>query len=298
MNLSEKAKRRLIVAIAREQEAQEIIDAIESDSGGGGGTDILPSANQMVYVNGLAGNDTTGDGSYNKPFASVIKAMTTITDATQTKPYVISLQAGRQIETGDLLIKPYVFIVGAMQRATYLRVNGGSIKPHSSHSSGSSWVGLKNLYLGGSTVINWDLQAIGGNNCIMVIEDCTVTGAFTYKGRNAGGGDYLEWYGGIMLGTLTLDTVLAQLQGGVYTAATTMTNTQGLSFLASSIVNCAFYSGLNCSIQTIELTNVSYPNSSSNLTTTGTVAISSYRGMPPVSRQTLSGGTTVDNLDT
>ena len=117
-------------------------------------TSVVPTVSQKVYVNFLSGSDTTGNGSYGKPFKSAAKAMDSITDAQSSKPYTIALQSARQIETGDFLWKPYVFIAGDMQRATYFRVNSGQIKPHASHASANSWVGLKNLYLGGGTQIN------------------------------------------------------------------------------------------------------------------------------------------------
>lgn len=262
----------------------------------------LPATSQLVFVNSVSGSDVTcpatpcGDGSLDRPYASVINAMSTISDATQNKPYAIMLLAGRQIETGDLFIKPYVSIVGSVQRATYFRVNSGQIKPHSSHSTGTSWVALKNLYLGGGTVINWDLQALGGSNNVFVIEDCTTTGSITFKGRNSGGGDYVEVYGGVQLSTVLLDSTLFQLQNWAVAGAITVTNTQASAGLSGTMIGVTAYNGINLTLPTVELTDVRYPGTS-GLTTTGTITVSSYYGVPPVARRTLSGGTTLNQAD-
>lgn len=258
--------------------------------------EVVPSSNQMVYVSYLAGSDITGTGSYDKPYQTVAYAMSTISDASQNKPYVIALQANRQIETGDVFIKPYTFIVGMEQRATYIRVNGGQFKPDTSHGTVSSWVGFKNLYIGGSTVINWDLQALGGSNCVMVIENCTSSGSFIFKGRNSGGGDYLEWYGGaIEIGAVTLDSVYAQLQSLEIGGATAFTNTQSIAGLSSTANNCVFDSSLSItSVATMYLNNNAYL---STLTTVGTVGIQSYKGLPVPASCTFSGGTTITHLD-
>lgn len=257
---------------------------------------VIPSTNEMVYVNSLSGSDVTGDGSYDKPFASVNYALTTISDASSTKPYAIMLQANRQVETGDLLLKPYVFIIGAMQRASYIRVNGGSIKPDSSYGSTAGWTGFKNVYIGGSTAINWDLQALGGSNCVMVIEDCTVSGNLTFKGRNAGGGDYLEWYGGIGIGTLTLDSVYTQIQQAEFGGLVTVTNTQAITGNAINLNAAVLDSGIAITSSNSTLVNVGYGNGV-GVTTTGTMTITSYKGLPAKSVRSLSGGTTVVNVD-
>lgn len=257
---------------------------------------VLPSTNQVAYVSYLSGNDSTGDGSYDKPFKTIIYAMTTITDATQNKPYVIQLLADRQIETADILVKPYVSIVGLGQRATYIRSPGFNIKPDPSHATNNSWVLLKNFYLGGGTGINWDLNSLGGSNCVLIIEGITNSGILTYKGRNAGGGDYLEMYVGIQFGTVTLDSVYAQVQTWEVVSQVNLTNSQGISGTGATLNNIVLDSNMVIDGATVALNNVAWEGTTT-LTTTNTVTIDSFRGLPPVSRQTLSGGTTITQSD-
>jgi len=273
------------------------LSAADWTSFNGKAPNILPSSNQAVFVNYLAGSDSTGNGSFGLPFQTVAHAMTTITDASQNKPYAIILLGARQIETGDLFIKPYTFIVGQMQRASYLRVNGGSIKPDPSHATGTSWVGFSNVYIGGATALNWDLHSVGGSNCTMVISNCTLSGNFTYNGRNAGGGDFLEMYVGIVIGTTTLDSVYTQIQSFETGGLLSCTNSQAVSGLSGTINNCVLDSGIAINaVATLFLNNVCY-GAGVGITTTGTVGLTSFRGLPATSLRTLSGGTTTTNID-
>jgi hypothetical protein len=257
---------------------------------------VLPTTNQMVFVNSLAGSNVTGTGSYDNPYATVAYAMTQITDASSTKPYVIALQANRQVETTDVFMKPYTFIVGQGQRAAYMRINGGgALRPDPSHATANSWVGLYNLYLGGSSPIIWDLQALGGSNCEFIIQNCTVTGSFTYKGRNSGGGDYLEAYDGILFGPLTLDSTNCQMQGLELVNGVTVTNTQaGPS--SCTFESCVFDTSSSVDSTTVNMYNNAY-GSGVTLTTTGTMTINSFRGLPSKANRSFSGTTTVVNID-
>lgn len=256
-------------------------------------THVIPTTNQIVYVSSLSGSNITGDGSYDNPWATVSYAMTQITDSGSNKPYTISILAARQVETADVLWKPYVFIVGSMQRASYIRINGGSFKPDTSMTA-NSWIGFSNIYVGGGTAINMNMQAIGGNNLEFVIENCTISGTLNIQGRNAGGGDFLEMYNCLVLGAVTLDSVLFQIQSTEFGAAVTVTNTQ-----ATSATGTLEFSTLDVSFTTAETTflnDVAYAGGAT-LTTTAAITLDSYRGLPPTSQLTLFAGTTVTHRD-
>lgn len=261
-------------------------------------TRVLPSNAQMVYVSYLSGSDVTGNGSYDKPYQTVAFAMTTITDASSNKPYVVALQGARQIETTDIFMKPYTFIVGQMQRATYIRINGGgALKPDASFATNAGWCGLGNLYWGGSSPITWDLQALGGSNNVFVVQNCTLTGTLQFLGRNAGGGDFLEIYTGITLGAVTIDSVNTQLQSLEIAGTLSLQNTQSVSGLGFNANNLTMDAAVTINaVSSATFSNVAW-QSASSLTTVGTVALTSYRGLPPTASRTLSGGTTVTNVD-
>jgi hypothetical protein len=263
---------------------------------------VIPSTNQRVHVNYLSGSDSTGNGSYEKPFKSVQVALASITDATINKPYTIFLGANRQIETGDVFLKPYTFIVGDVQRSTYFRINSGSLKPSTDHATTSSWTGLANLYFGGSSVLNWDLQALGGNNCTFLIQNCTMSGPVTFKGRNAGGGDFLETYVGLELTSLTMDSTYFQIQSIEIGGAVSITNTQGVSGLSGTFRNVCFDDNVTIDATggaiTAYMEQNNFCGAANTLTTIGTVAVEAdARALPPTSRQTLSVGTTLTIKD-
>jgi len=313
-------------AIPNNEVSEKILDMIEAfDEGGGGGpltTDIvsegivnkyytearvnanvdnklatkagkvLPVASQYVYVNYISGNDSTGDGASDTPFKTINAAMTAIVDASQNKPYVIGLLGARQIETGDILVKPYVSIIGMGQRATYIRSTGFNIKPHSDHATGTSWVLLKNFYLGGGTGINWDLQALGGSDSALIIENLTIGGILTCKGRSAGN-DVLEIYTSNQLGVITLDSILSQFQACKLSGQLNITNVLSIAGTIATLNNTIIENSANVTSTNVALNNCAYPGTS-GITTTGTVVIDSYRGVPPVARQSLSVGTTLN----
>lgn len=70
---------------------------------------IAPSSSRMVYVS-KGGNDITGNGTTNNPFATIPKAMTSIVDAAPTKRYSIMVGPGNYIESFSL--KANVMVIG------------------------------------------------------------------------------------------------------------------------------------------------------------------------------------------
>lgn len=81
----------------------------------------LPEISQMIYVNAL-GSDITGDGTIVKPFATVSHSMTTITDASWEKRYLINVGPGNYID--DIVWKAWVFVNGMIPGTTRL---GGNV---------------------------------------------------------------------------------------------------------------------------------------------------------------------------
>jgi len=67
------------------------------------------SSARMVYVS-KGGNDNTGDGTMNSPFATIPKAMTSIVDAAPTNRYSIMVGPGDYIES--LSLKANVMVIG------------------------------------------------------------------------------------------------------------------------------------------------------------------------------------------
>ncbi|WP_246289144.1 hypothetical protein [Bacillus haikouensis] len=79
-----------------------------------------PIATQVVYVN-KAGNDATADGSECNPFFTVTAAMASITDASPTKRYAISIGPGSFTEP-LIHLKANVQLVGTSSLLTRLSI--------------------------------------------------------------------------------------------------------------------------------------------------------------------------------
>jgi hypothetical protein len=90
---------------------------------------------QILYVS-KNGNDTTGNGSTNKPFLTISGAMNSITDASPTKRYAVHVAPGNYTETDILKIKPNVFIVG--EDKNIVRIAATSFEMHSTFNANSS----------------------------------------------------------------------------------------------------------------------------------------------------------------
>lgn len=76
---------------------------------GPGFSPIAPSSSRMVYVN-KGGNDTSGDGTINNPFITILKALTSIDDASPNKRYSVLVGPGTYNESFSL--KANVIIIG------------------------------------------------------------------------------------------------------------------------------------------------------------------------------------------
>src|SRR5271168_2791577 len=77
---------------------------------GSSGSSPLPINSQIVFVS-ITGNDITGNGSFNAPYATTEHAMTTITDALWEKRYVIEVGPGNY--TDNITWKAWVYVNGS-----------------------------------------------------------------------------------------------------------------------------------------------------------------------------------------
>lgn len=190
-----------------------------------------PTQNQIYYVNGNAGDDVNGDGTYNKPFATIMHAMGLITTANASNRFIIKILGSKLQEPTNIVLKGYVYIVGDHLDGTYIRINGGagSITPDPATTI-STRCGLQNIYLGGGTSINWDLFDNGPNtgtpSCLLVLDGVTVTGNFTYKGRTPTI-DFLEIYDSYIFGTTLLDACQANSFTTTFQGAVTISTVNG-----------------------------------------------------------------------
>ena len=158
---------------------------------------------QMKYV-ATSGNNSTGDGSQEKPYLTITAAMNAITDASATKRYVIRIAAGNYTET-NVVLKANVFIVGETKESVRIT---GAISLHSSFSgSADNRSGFSMVTLLSAANFNWTtvtsaagklymnevvfastVNMYGYNNAIAQaqFDSCIIFGNVTISGINVG----------------------------------------------------------------------------------------------------------------
>lgn len=185
-----------------------------------------------AYVDGLAGgvisidqakfvakngNDTTGDGTLGKPYASISKALTDITDATPTKRYAIMVSPGNYTEAA-IALKANVFVVGSSMRA--VRITGAVSLASDFTGSADHRSGFSNVTLLSAVDLNWttvtsaagkiycdktlfsaSVTMYGYNNAIAQaqFDSCQFFGLFTISGINVGAHTNNLHYGNIVM---------------------------------------------------------------------------------------------------
>lgn len=160
----------------------------------------LPLGN-MRYVS-VAGSDATGNGSFLSPFATVAKALSTITDASENKLYTIVLGSGLVVEAAGFAITDMngICIVGESDGTTFWVVSDGaggyspvSITYTAAFAQTDAFIELMNLSLVGSydtyvgSGITVNTTAItNAAGFVLELNNAVVPGAVTLRGRGAG----------------------------------------------------------------------------------------------------------------
>ena len=197
---------------------------------------------RMLHVS-KDGNDTTGTGMLDQPFLTVNKSLSVITNATTNNRYFVMLGPGTFSET-LVELKPYTWIVGYYRGGS--RISGANITLHSDFASTGARTGLYNLYLTGSSGLNFDLQTIGGAASIVVeMGQIFTNNAFTFKGR-AAGLDFVEWYGGgYVFGTVTIDVGNFDISNAIFFGNVNVYNSGAAADVTGVFRHCDFNGDYN-----------------------------------------------------
>ncbi len=255
------------------------------------GSNILPVNNRQVFVSST-GSDTSGNGSFASPYASISFAMTTITGATQTNTWTIKVGPGRIFDPAtNIPLKPWVWIVGDDYENCYLRINNGAGAFTADPSVAQARFGLHDLYLGGGTSINIDLSALSSASAVFNMFNVYVTGTFTMIGRSLGA-DFLEVYNAIFFGQTILDSVQLTMTNLVCTSNTFIrtNNSNSSGNLVSSL-----FTDLNVVSSTNSSTQQLNGCAMNNLNTTGanTTIYADSVSIPILSSIHMTGGTLI-----
>ncbi len=165
---------------------------------------LTPTSNTVIYGNGThfsttsttntnliyistTGNDTTGDGSQLFPYLTIFKANSVVTGNTAQNQVVIYIEPGRYHETHNILLKPFVTLFGYGSVSSYITSPNNIIAPDPSYNTGSGRSSLINIYIGGSTSINFDLFSLTtGNSGVLDMYNCVCNGSIIFTGRVVG----------------------------------------------------------------------------------------------------------------
>jgi hypothetical protein len=164
----------------------------------------IPESN-IIYVD-KTGNDTTGTGKLNNPYLTIAKAISTITSPTTSNRFQVKVGIGTFIEA-TLTLKPWTWIVGSngmlMGGDSRINVSSNAITLDSSWSAGSQRGGLTDIYLTGSTGINFDRQAISGVGSVTYeFFNVGMNGSLAVKSSN-GALDFIDVFACRIFGSLT-----------------------------------------------------------------------------------------------
>jgi len=165
-----------------------------------------PTVNAWVYVSDL-GSDVTGDGTYNKPFATTAAALAIITDASTSKRYGVHIRG--TISETNIYIKPYVWYYGDTWGNARLSASSGNITlSPGAYTTGNSRSGFTNIYLTGTTGISLDFVAASASGSHVVeITQVGINGSVTINPNNTN--QYFQWEGNsLVFGNMTFHGAL------------------------------------------------------------------------------------------
>lgn len=131
----------------------------------------IPTRTETVYVSASDGSDTTGNGAFNNPYATVAHAMASITDAAIAKKYVIDVAPGEYDQV--ITIKPFVWIRGA--DATTCRLGAATPLDASWGVGGNQEAGFDSVtFVFGAPT--FDFNAVGSSQGKLFFDDVTFNG--------------------------------------------------------------------------------------------------------------------------
>ena len=183
------------------------------------GTEAISINVENIRYVSKNGNDSTGDGSVNKPYLTITAAQNSITDASPTKRYGIIVSAGTYTEIGIFALKANVFIVGTTRDS--VRIGATSFALASDFSgSADNRSGISQATILNNADFNWTtvtsaagklyfnevsfngtVNLYGYNNAIAQaqIDSCIIFGNFTISGINLGILTNTTYYGNITM---------------------------------------------------------------------------------------------------
>jgi hypothetical protein len=279
-------------------------------------SESVVGSGQMVYVN-KNGNDTTGNGSILFPFLTISKALSFITDASQTKVYEINVGPGEYDD--NLQIKPWIGIIGSASSSAY---EGLTIINSPSITLDASWAGptydvgwfsfitFQNNYP--PLPYTFDFTTISNGNAQLTFHQCLFNVGVNFIGFGSGNVNNMTLNNCLSYGNTTVTDCQyfftlgnTSFQGGILTLDSTVELTTWLSYggsinslssPASIILNGSSGIGVKTIFVGLAVNNTNLTINGPNATYSSTI-----EGIPPPGNITNIGGTLTNltpNVDT
>lgn len=177
------------------------------------GTKISAGTTNLVYVDGDAGNDTTGTGTAINPYATITKALSVITTATASNIFTILAYGG--FSEAAIALKPFVNLSGWGNQATVISVTGGG----NNVTLDSSWTSTASPKMVISNVkfnsTNISFSRTSGSGALRIdLDNVDVTGTTTLTGQS--GSDFYYVESCELVGNVTIQDCLYQSYSNVY----------------------------------------------------------------------------------
>lgn len=187
-----------------------------------------PVVDQSYYVS-KNGNDTTGNGTFGRPYLTITRALTQITDASITKRYVIIVGPGTFTE--NVVLEANVFIKGSTAITTILdgtvNINDATWNTAVDHRSG-----FQDITLNGVNTFNFQTQV---NNTAgkLFLYNCRLAGATTVTAQGAS--NQFSIQDSVVQATLTVNGMITVVSGCVFnTGANIVINSSSLAAIPAS----------------------------------------------------------------
>jgi len=251
-----------------------------------------PVFSNMIYVD-VNGNDTTGTGTITKPFASIYKAMLSITDATPTQRYAIKVGVGFFTETENIVHKPNVWIIGENTYSTRVIFSGTYSLDASFSGTADNRFGFYGIFIDG--VMDWNFLTVTATNARMYNRSCQFNKAISFTAYQSTTRCYMfdcETYSTFSItgGSSWYHNCSFNGRITVYSDA----NSANQFFISSTLTN-----GLTVNCSGTQYSDVWLVNSQirSTLVTIGWAGLHySFGCLPPKAWRTISAETTASSL--
>jgi hypothetical protein len=177
------------------------------------------TASFVAYVT-KGGSDSAGNGSENAPWLTIGHALATISGASSSQPWAVSVGPGTYVE--NLALANWTFVVG-LDPSTAAETIQGNATIGSSFSASSPVGGFSNFTITGDTTI--DFSTVSQSAGEIILQNDILSGSFTATGFGVGNDDFVDLYGGAteVLGATSVTGMGIFTQGASFLDTTSIT---------------------------------------------------------------------------